>query len=337
MKKIVTVWLLSLLAAAVTKGQSLPYITESFNGTLTNPSIWFSNPCPSGTSNCSAPQTFPFPPIFTFAPDGNGNQDLQIFNCASSSPSSLCQVSGSSFGAQNAVTTNASVHAGYICGTGTSPRPNCVNVDDGNGMHEETWYRFHFRVPSGYQATPGDQNALMELHVDSKTIADAAAHGGVTAYSTALEVISDGSCPGSPAFCTSAGTNPRLYLQVPGGATSCGTSCRVIAYQGASNSLLINHWYDIILHAIWDPSPNVGYVQLWIDGTKVLDQHMATQYTRSDGTQSYGENFGFFNYTHWANFSVTTQFENMVWGPTQGSINFSGAPQAPTGLTATVQ
>ena len=300
-----------------------PYIIEPFNGALQNPNIWFSDPCPSGVSNCSAPQVpFLFGPIFTFQPDGNGNQDLQIFNCASTDINHLCQNSSSSFGPQNAVTTNTAVHAGYVCGSGTNPRPNCVTVGDGNGMNEETWYRFHFRFPAGYTPTPGDQNAIMELHVDDKTTADAAAHGGIQAYSTALEVISGGSCPGSPAFCTTTGTNPALYLQVPGGATSCGTACRVIAYQGASNSLLINHWYDIVLHMVWDNNPTVGLAELWIDGTQVLSNHMATHYTRSDGTQSYGENFGFFNYPHWANYTITDQFENVVWGPTRASINF---------------
>jgi hypothetical protein len=291
-----------------------PYESEPFNGLLTNPG-WY---------------TDKFGPL-QWPADGLGNQAVRLEACASSSSSSHCSSSTSSYGQETAVSVckGEIQHAGYQPGTGSGS--GCI--DNGNGMHEETWYRFHIRLAPGYLATPGTQNALMEFHVDSKSESDAKSHGGGTAYSTEFNIKADGtSCSGSPAYCTTPGTNPRLFIQVPGGPTSNPHSAARF-YPFASNSLLVDHWYDMVLHMVWDASPSVGYVQWWVDGTKMLDVHTPTLYARSDGTWSYAQSMGLYNYRHWANWSSAVDGEGLIWGPTADSINFnpgSGGSTSPT-------
>jgi Polysaccharide lyase len=302
------------------------YEDEPFDGVLANPG-WY--------TDHFGPLQWPL--------DGLGARAVRLDDCASSSATSFCTTSTSSYGQEAAISTETKVHAGFKCGSGDAthpPRPDCQMNEWGVGMHEETWYRFHIRLAPGFLATPQTQNSLMEFHVDSRTEADAKAHGGITAYSTTIEIIADGTkCPGSPAYCTVPGTNPRLFLQVPGGSTSCGTACLDRIFPFASNSLLVNHWYDFVLHMVWDASPTVGYVQWWVDGTKMVDKHTSTLYKRSDGTWSYGESMGLYNYRHWASWASAVDGEDFIWGPTASSINFNptatgtATPSAPDVVT----
>jgi Polysaccharide lyase len=299
------------------------YEVEPFDGVITNPG-WY-------TDN--------FGPL-QWPTDGLGNQSVRLEACASPSASSLCTSSTSSNGQESAVSTNHNVHAGYVCGSGTNPSSTCAANGNGVGKQEETWYRFHVRLAPGFQATPGTQNSIFEVHIDQRTEADAAAHGGVTAYSTMVDIQADGtSCSGKPAWCATPGTNPRLFLQVPGGPTSCGTACQKRFFPFPKNSLLVDHWYDMVLHMVW--SPTVGYVQWWVDGQKMVDVATPTEYVRSDGTWSYGDSLGLYNYRHWAAWASSVDGEQFIWGPTASSINFnpgnppSVTPSAPTSLSGT--
>jgi hypothetical protein len=164
---------------------------------------------------------------------------------------------------------------------------------------------------------------VFEFHVDDKTAADAKSRG-YAAYSTLIGVQGQGSvpslCPGAPAFCTTPGTQPRLWIQIPGG--SYGMSPRWF-FPLPLGSLLIDHWYDIVLHVYWSSDPSRGHVQWWLDGTKILDVATPTLYQRYDGTLSYGENIDFDNYRLWANWSSAVDFDESVVGPTAASVDFT--------------
>jgi uncharacterized protein (TIGR03382 family) len=38
-------------------------------------------------------------------------------------------------------------------------------------------------------------------------------------------------------------------------------------------TLLRNHWHDFVMHAKWSSDPNVGFLEMWIDGVNVLPMH----------------------------------------------------------------
>lgn len=210
-------------------------------------------------------------------------------------------------------------HTGRIPGSGTG----CCNGDGQGGV--DTWYRFRLRFPTGYRATPGTQNAVFELHVDDKTAAERAALGYGNAYSSLIGVQGDGtSCFGTPAFCTTPATSARLFIQVPGGPTNAPDSQTFKRYFPLpSGSLLTNHWYDLVLHMRWSGDPTNGWVQWWLDGAKILDVHTATLYTRRDGTLSYAENLGGFNYRLWSSWASSVDFDELIWGPTAASVGFT--------------
>lgn len=308
---------LSLLAIGYTAySQSCiqgPYGTQTFNGALDNASSWAID--------------FPSNPALTFVTDGYLGKAMRLTQCASSSASSHCSPSTSSFGQMGGVTTGINVHAGYVCGSGTNPSADCRPNSDGVGQVEETWYRFHVRLAPGYLPTPGTQNSLIEWHVDQRTEADAVAHSSF-AYSPLMGVRSDSSasCSGSPSFCTSSGANPNLFFQIPGGSNTTNAQPKRF-FPLAANSLLINHWYDLVWHMVWSPlttGTTPGKVQIWLDGVKLIDALTPTQYLRTDGTYSYQTGFGGYNYRLWVNWVSSTDFDEFVWGPTAQSINFAG-------------
>jgi len=40
--------------------------------------------------------------------------------------------------------------------------------------------------------------------------------------------------------------------------------------------LLRGHWHDFVMHAKWSSNPDVGFLEIWIDGVNVLPKHMAS-------------------------------------------------------------
>jgi Polysaccharide lyase len=314
----VLMMILILFSTAPLRAQSA-YEDEPFDGVLANPG-WY-------TDNFG-PLQWPL--------DGLGAKAVRLEDCASSSASTHCTGSTSSYGQAAAIATNHNVHAGYVCGSGTDPSSSCEANGNGVGKEEDTWYRFHVRLAPGFQATPGTQNSIIEFHVDQRTEDDAKVHGGGTAYSTLIDIQAQGNSCSS--WCGTPGTSPRLFLQVPGGKTSCGMNCVKRFYPFADNSLLVGHWYDFVLHMTW--SPTAGHVQWWVDGQKMVDVATPSEYVRSDGTWSYGDSLELCNYRHWASWSSSVDGEDFIWGPTSSSINFNpagtavAAPSGPATVTA---
>jgi hypothetical protein len=208
-------------------------------------------------------------------------------------------------------------YAGWLAGSGTG----CC---DGDGKHEDTWYRFKVRFPGGgvFKPNPGAMS-IFETHVDDKTAAQAQSRGA-HAYSNVLQVKSDGG--GCSGVCTTTGTNPRLALRVIGGPVSQADlygATNATYLEMPSNSLLIDHWYDIVIHIVLGESATNGYVQWWVDGQKIADVHAPTQYIRADATLSYGENVEFMNYRQVANWNSAIDFDELFLGPTASSVGFT--------------
>jgi hypothetical protein len=284
------------------------YYGEHFDGVFSTP-IW---------------ATEPFAPAWT---TGYLNQAARLTDCAAARPG-VCTngtvvASTSSYGQLAAIDAGcASAHAGWVSGSGT-----CGS--GGYGKEEDAWYRFRLRFPTGYQPTPGTQNTVFEFHVDDKSAADAQAHGYTGAYSLELGVQGQGNpgalCPGSPMLCSSPGTQPRLFMQIPGGSYA---SYPPSFFPLPINSLLLDHWYDVVLHVYWSADPAKAWVQWWLDGSKILDVHTPTLYKRTDGTLSYGENIDHLNYRLWATWASSIDFDELYVGQTASSVGFTAGAVA---------
>lgn len=276
-----------------------PYLVEHFDGAFGNP-IWGTEPAGAQTWT-----------------SGYLGQAARLTDCAASRPG-VCTNgtivgSTSSYGQLAAIDAPcAYAHAGWVSGSGT-----CGS--GGYGKEEDSWYRLRIRFPAGYQATPGTQNTVFEFHVDDKSIADAKAHGYTGAYSLVVGVQGQGVvgtlCPGSPMFCATPGSSPRLFMQIPGGSYA---TYPPDFFPLPLGSLILDHWYDVVLHVSW--SATSGWVQWWLDGALVLDVHTPTLYTRIDGTLSYGENIDLLDYRLWASFASSIDFDELYVGPTQASV-----------------
>jgi Polysaccharide lyase len=283
----------------------LPYFSEHFDGAYTYP-FWTAFP------NAALVQSW--------IPDGSSAGALRISNCAASSVGTCANgsvfSSTSTYGQLGGIANfnAADAHAG---GTDSSGY--------GNGFVEETWYRFKVRLPLDYAPTPSRQNTFFGLHVDHKTENDARA-AGQTAYSNNIGIVGDGDynvlCPGSPMFCKTKGTNPRLWIQIAGGLTTDPWSVAVRQVV-LPETITLGQWHDVVLHYVFSPDPSVGYVQWWVDGAKKYDQHVATSYRRRDGTLGYAFDAIFMDYRLWANWAASIDFDEAVWGPTAASIGFS--------------
>jgi hypothetical protein len=256
--------------------------------------------------------------VNTFIADGWLNQGRRVTDCASPSATQHCSGSGSNYGQEGGLNAQSlpnedRPHTGRIPGSGS----NCCDGNGAGGVG--TWYRFHVRFPTGYQPTPGSQNTVWEVHVDGRSESQG------TPYSTLIGVQGQGTaCAGSPPFCDHAGTQPRFFFQVPGGSLSSPPTLSSMRwYPFALNSLQINHWYDIVVHVNWSDNSTDGWFQCWIDGSLALDVHTPTLYRRSDGTLSYGQSVGLYDYRLWANFAAAVDFDEMLWGPTAASVGVS--------------
>lgn len=285
-----------------------PYLSEHYDGGLNIANFWYFSPL-SWTPS--------------FVMDGVSGQAVRVTDCAATAPGQCVDGSSSSrygqlVGVESTVQTAqcVQIHAGYSTG-------DCSTSTAVGKLGDDTWYHYHVRFPAGYQATPGTQNTTFEVHVDRGSEADAT---GGNIGSNAVGVAADGDpavlCPGSPNFCTTAGTNPHLFLQVTGGQTAWplyGSPGQAHRYTDP-NALLLGHWYDVLLHYTFSPDPLVGHVQWWVDGTLEVDVTVPTQYQRRNGSLGYGEDVGTYNYRYWASWASSVDYDELVSGPTRASV-----------------
>jgi hypothetical protein len=243
----------------------------------------------------------------TFVSDGSVNQAMRI-----TLPGASQSETSQSYGQAWADWVDARyAHAGYVAGQDTTT---------GNGKEEDTWYRFRFRAPIGFQPTAGTQNSLWEVHVDDKTAQEMASYGQA-ARSTMLLIRASGV---PSLWNTQPGTKPRFELQAAGGATNDPAGKVVADYAWSGNTLKPGRWYDFVIHAVWAQAADGGRIQLWENGVKVLDVARSMNYTRSDGTYSFGECAGLYYYRHWASWPASVDYDEFVLGPTAVSVGFAG-------------
>jgi len=64
-------------------------------------------------------------------------------------------------------------------------------------------------------------------------------------------------------------TYPQLYLEsAPLDQTNCRSTGPVTKW--LVGKVQYDHWYDFTLHVNWSQNPSLGYVELWMDGVKVV-------------------------------------------------------------------
>jgi hypothetical protein len=171
-------------------------------------------------------------------------------------------------------------------------------------LGQDTWYHVRVRFPADYQAVTGDWNYVVAWHDDSLT----SSYG---AHSIAVGVWTD-----YPEIFGAYGQNPRLVLRPAGGSS---TSPTYKAIQLPPNSLLRDHWYDLLFHFVWHTEASIGYYEWWVDGTRISGEHFPTLYTNPDGSSSYNS-FDLLNY-HWKNtWTSEVDFDEVAIGPSRASV-----------------
>jgi hypothetical protein len=128
-----------------------------------------------------------------------------------------------------------------------------------------SWYRLQLYLPSG-QFAPAASSAgwdmFMEWHnspgCDWADCKEYSPYVGIDARGT------------------------HLLLRWVGGASTDPIFTRVID----PRRLLYDHWYDIVVHAVLSPKPDAGYVAWWVDHRRIDGRHLATLFTRPDGSVS---------------------------------------------------
>ncbi|MFL5376694.1 MAG: polysaccharide lyase [Myxococcales bacterium] len=133
--------------------------------------------------------------------------------------------------------------------------PDTLWEDEGN----ERWYRWQVLWPQdwvgsypkwdelGTPSSRSNAGSIVEWHHD----ANGAVEGG-----------------SAPLYCR--GEDKYITMCLVDQATS---ACRETVNLA---ELQRGHWHDFVMHAKWSSNPNVGYLEIWIDGVNVLPKHMAS-------------------------------------------------------------
>jgi hypothetical protein len=171
-------------------------------------------------------------------------------------------------------------------------------------LGQDTWYHVRVRFPTDYAPTTGDWNYVIAWHDDSLT----SSYG---AHSIAMGVWTD-----YPEVYGQVGKNPRLVLRLAGGSSTSPTYQPI---QLPSNSLLRNHWYDLLFHFVWHTSASTGLAEWWVDGRQIVSQHFPTLFTNPGGISSYNT-CDLVNYHLVAPWTSEIDFDDVTIGPTRVSV-----------------
>jgi uncharacterized protein (TIGR03382 family) len=129
--------------------------------------------------------------------------------------------------------------------------PNSMWEDEGN----ERWYRWQAMWPDGWV---GDYPKWDELTDGARSSA-----GSILEWHhDANGQVETGS---APLYIGANNTNITMCL-VDFTTRLCRESLNLA-------TLLRNHWHDFVMHAKWSSDPNVGFLEMWIDGVNVLPMH----------------------------------------------------------------
>ena len=131
------------------------------------------------------------------------------------------------------------------------------------------WQHFSTYFPPRFRAAVGDWNWFTEWHNDE----------GYKRFISSRQIRSE-----FPNLCwtirNSKGVG-RLAMRIIGGLSRSPRTVWVVGPR-----LKRKHWYDFLVRTTWSPSSRDGFVQWWLDGKLLYSDHVATLYTRPDGSIS---------------------------------------------------
>jgi hypothetical protein len=171
---------------------------------------------------------------------------------------------------------------------------------DGHGV----WQHFSVQFESGFKATPGEWNIFAEWHDDKGW---QKFHEIPFEYANLVWMIRT-----PPRIQRGA----RIGMRIMGGPA---TAPRTVHANGPL--LRTGRWYDFLAYTIWSPDPTKGWVEWWLDGKRIYSHHLATLYTRPDGTVS-TVYFGEYNYRLHASWNSTIYFDGTRLGRTRASVRY---------------
>jgi hypothetical protein len=169
---------------------------------------------------------------------------------------------------------------------------------------QSVWQHFSVRFRRGFRATPGEWNYMVEWHNDD----------GYTKFPQVQNEYSNLSWM-VRAYPRVTGP-PRIGMRIIGGQS---TAPRTVRVNGPI--LRTGHWYDFLVQTVWSPDPDKGYVEWWLDGKRLYSHHVATLYTRPDGSVSVVE-FYEINYRLHASWDSTIYYDGTRLGPTRASVRY---------------
>jgi len=160
------------------------------------------------------------------------------------------------------------------------------------------------RFGRGFRATPGEWNFIADWHNDN-------------GYRKFAQVPNEYSnlCWLVRTYPRVTGP-PRIGMRIMGGLS---TAPRTVHVNGPV--LRTRHWYDFLVRTVWSPDPSRGYVEWWLDGKRLYSHHVATLYTRPDGSLSV-VNFYEVNYRLHASWDSTIYYDGTRLGPTRASVRY---------------
>lgn len=253
-----------------------PYVSQSFESNPTSPWLY----------EASAPQGGTPAGSYSLVSDGVSGKAVRYHTPASST---------------------GDVHQGQL-----------VSHYLGNGsglLHDTegatTWYRVHFRAPSGTNFLGGQWDWLVEWHNNTNTVPGT--------VSMAWDLLSN-----SVASVTAPASNPYLGFRAAGGPH---TAPVYTWYKMPSGSLVPGHWYDLVAQITWGTTSSTGAVSLWIDGKPMpgytWPQHAPTLFYNSSTGQRDNPAFGIYNYHYSVTFPIDRDYDEVKIGGTADSIGFT--------------
>jgi Polysaccharide lyase len=169
------------------------------------------------------------------------------------------------------------------------------------------WIHFAVMFPGGgaYRNTRGEWNILFEAHPDSGYLTFPSACEVAELTLTVIQYDGD--------------RFPYLAFRVLGGDDACPLRASHWIYR--KTPLRRNHWYDVLIHAVWSPDSKVGRVQWWLDGRLMYSAHVADLWQRPNGSVDHPE-FELNNYREHASWPSTVYYGQALLGPTRRSVAF---------------
>jgi polysaccharide lyase-like protein len=160
------------------------------------------------------------------------------------------------------------------------------------------WQHFSIQFPRGFRATYGYWNWFVVWHNDKSF----EKFSGTKEYGN---------------LCWTAwniGGITRIAMRIMGGPS---TAPRTVWVNGGR--LRTGHWYDFRVRTVWSPDAKTGLVEWWLDGKRLYSRHIATLYTRPDGSIS-TVYLDAVNYRMHADWNASILFDGFRLGPTRNSV-----------------